>query len=45
VGATVRRIRDSAHASWVDALTPVLAPHGDEDGKAMSSSWQSSGGP
>jgi AcrR family transcriptional regulator len=35
VGATVRRIRDSAHASWVDALTPVLAPDGDEAGTAM----------
>lgn len=35
VGATVRRIRDFAHASWVEALTPVFAPDGDEDGKAL----------
>ncbi|WP_413760672.1 TetR/AcrR family transcriptional regulator [Streptomyces sp. MMBL 11-3] len=26
VSAAVRRIRDFAHASWVDALTPVFAP-------------------
>ncbi|MFI1408468.1 TetR/AcrR family transcriptional regulator [Streptomyces sp. NPDC020707] len=26
VRATVRRIRDFAHASWVDVLTPVFAP-------------------
>jgi AcrR family transcriptional regulator len=34
VGATVRRIRDFAHASWVEALTPVFAADGDERGKA-----------
>jgi AcrR family transcriptional regulator len=32
---TVRRIRDYAHASWVDALTPVLAPDGGEDAAAL----------
>ncbi|GAA1712791.1 hypothetical protein GCM10009745_71280 [Kribbella yunnanensis] len=26
VRATVRRIRDYAHVSWVEALTPVMAP-------------------
>jgi AcrR family transcriptional regulator len=26
VRGTVRRIRDYAHASWVEALTPILAP-------------------
>jgi hypothetical protein len=31
----VRRIRDHAHASWVDAITPVFAPGGDEDGKVL----------
>jgi AcrR family transcriptional regulator len=35
VGATVRRIREHAHASWVEALTPIFAPDGDEDGKAL----------
>jgi AcrR family transcriptional regulator len=35
VGATVRRIRDFAHASWVEALTPVFAADGDERGKAI----------
>ncbi|MFJ2950727.1 TetR/AcrR family transcriptional regulator [Streptomyces sp. NPDC087226] len=28
---TVRRIRDSAHTSWVQALTPVFAPDGSEE--------------
>ncbi|MFJ8790649.1 TetR/AcrR family transcriptional regulator [Streptomyces sp. NPDC102462] len=32
---TVRRIRDYAHASWVDALTPVFAPHGGEENEAF----------
>ncbi|MEU1305648.1 TetR/AcrR family transcriptional regulator [Streptomyces shenzhenensis] len=32
---TVRRIRDYAHASWVEALTPVFAPDGGEDDKAF----------
>ncbi|GAA1208461.1 TetR/AcrR family transcriptional regulator [Pseudonocardia alaniniphila] len=35
VRSTVRRIRDHAHASWVDALTPIFAPGGDEDGKVL----------
>lgn len=35
VRSTVRRIRDHAHASWVDALTPIFAPSGDEDGKVL----------
>ncbi|MCS7476778.1 TetR/AcrR family transcriptional regulator [Umezawaea endophytica] len=35
VHATVRRIRDYAHASWVDALTPVFAPNGGEEGEAV----------
>ncbi|MBB5157190.1 hypothetical protein [Saccharopolyspora phatthalungensis] len=30
VQATVRRIRDYAHASWVEALTPIFAPNGGE---------------
>lgn len=29
VSNTVRRIRDYAHASWVEALTPIFAPNGD----------------
>ncbi|WP_344864960.1 TetR/AcrR family transcriptional regulator [Amycolatopsis ultiminotia] len=28
VRETVRRIRDYSHASWVEALTPIFAPHG-----------------
>lgn len=35
VQATVRRIRDYAHASWVAALTPIFAPDGGEDGEAL----------
>ncbi|HUQ56062.1 TetR/AcrR family transcriptional regulator [Lentzea sp.] len=35
VQATVRRIRDFAHASWVDALTPVFAPEGDRADKEL----------
>ncbi|MBB4684001.1 TetR/AcrR family transcriptional regulator [Amycolatopsis jiangsuensis] len=35
VRATVRRIRDYAHASWVDALTPVLAPEGGRENEAL----------
>jgi AcrR family transcriptional regulator len=35
VQATVRRIRDYAHASWVEALTPVFAPDGGEQDKAF----------
>src|SRR5688500_1641231 len=35
VQRTVRRIRDYAHASWVDALTPIFAPNGGEDGEAL----------
>jgi AcrR family transcriptional regulator len=31
----VRRIRDYAHASWVDALTPIFAPDGGDDDKAF----------
>ncbi|SEG95283.1 transcriptional regulator, TetR family [Actinacidiphila yanglinensis] len=32
---TVRRIRDYAHASWVEALTPVFAPDGGEVDEAF----------
>jgi hypothetical protein len=32
---TVRRIRDQAHASWVDALTPIFAPGGEKDGTVL----------
>lgn len=32
---TVRRIRDYAHASWVEALTPVFAPNGGADDEAF----------
>ncbi|WP_326835104.1 TetR/AcrR family transcriptional regulator [Amycolatopsis rhabdoformis] len=32
---TVRRIRDYAHASWVDALTPVFAPDGGKDNERL----------
>ncbi|MFE2337805.1 MULTISPECIES: TetR/AcrR family transcriptional regulator [Streptomyces] len=35
VRTTVRRIRDSAHASWVDALTPVFAAGGSEQEHAF----------
>jgi AcrR family transcriptional regulator len=35
VRATVRRIRDYAHASWVDALTPVFAPSGGKENLAL----------
>lgn len=35
VQSTVRRIRDYAHASWVDALTPVFAPNGGRENKAL----------
>ncbi|SEQ93991.1 TetR/AcrR family transcriptional regulator [Lentzea albida] len=35
VRATVRRIRDNAHGSWVDALTPIFAPDGAEEDKAL----------
>ncbi|WP_345603915.1 TetR/AcrR family transcriptional regulator [Pseudonocardia adelaidensis] len=35
VRVTVRRIRDHAHASWVEALTPIFAPDGDADGQAF----------
>nr|WP_285567144.1 TetR/AcrR family transcriptional regulator [Actinoallomurus iriomotensis] len=32
---TVRRIRDYAHASWVEALTPIFAPDGGEADEAF----------
>lgn len=35
VRTTVRRIRDSAHTSWVEALTPVFAPDGGEEDEAF----------
>ncbi|MBB2939854.1 AcrR family transcriptional regulator [Amycolatopsis bartoniae] len=35
IQATVRRIRDYAHASWVDALTPIFAPHGGKNNEAL----------
>ncbi|WP_434445493.1 TetR/AcrR family transcriptional regulator [Lentzea sp. E54] len=35
VQATVRRIRDNAHASWVSALTPIFAPGGRKADKAL----------
>lgn len=35
VRTTVRRIRDSAHTSWVEALTPVFAPDGGEEDGAF----------
>lgn len=35
VQATVRRIRDYAHASWVDALTPIFAPNGGKNNEAL----------
>jgi AcrR family transcriptional regulator len=35
VHATVRRIRDYAHASWVEALTPIFAPNGGKNNKAL----------
>ncbi|MQY40608.1 hypothetical protein SRB17_86410 [Streptomyces sp. RB17] len=31
----VRRIRDYARLSWVEALTPIFAPNGDKAGKAL----------
>ncbi|KAA9156021.1 TetR/AcrR family transcriptional regulator [Amycolatopsis acidicola] len=35
VQATVRRIREFSHASWVDALTPVFAPNGGKNKEAL----------
>jgi AcrR family transcriptional regulator len=35
VQATVRRVRDYAHASWVEALTPIFAPNGGKNNKAV----------
>lgn len=35
VQATVRRIREYAHASWVDALTPIFAPNGGKHNEAF----------
>ncbi|WP_037370942.1 TetR/AcrR family transcriptional regulator [Amycolatopsis orientalis] len=35
IQATVRRIRDYAHASWVAALAPIFAPDGDEEGETL----------
>ncbi|MFC4950048.1 TetR/AcrR family transcriptional regulator [Pseudonocardia sp. GCM10023141] len=35
IQVTVRRIRDRAHASWVNALTPVFAPDGAEADLAL----------
>jgi AcrR family transcriptional regulator len=35
VRTTVRRIRDSAHTSWVEALTPVFAVDGSEEEHAF----------
>lgn len=35
VQATVRRIREYAHASWVDALTPIFAPSGGKHNEAF----------
>jgi AcrR family transcriptional regulator len=35
VRATVRRIRDNAHASWVNALAPIFAPDGAEADEAL----------
>ncbi|MGW4529034.1 TetR/AcrR family transcriptional regulator [Amycolatopsis sp. NPDC004378] len=35
VRATVRRIRDYAHASWVAALTPIFAPRGGKNNEAL----------
>jgi AcrR family transcriptional regulator len=35
VRATVRGIRDFAHASWVDALTPIFAPNGGKNNEAL----------
>ena len=31
----MRRIRDYAHASWVDALTPIFAPNGGKNNEAL----------
>nr|WP_189317822.1 TetR/AcrR family transcriptional regulator [Streptomyces brasiliensis] len=35
VRTTVRRIRDSAHRSWVEALAPIFAPDGGEEDEAF----------
>ncbi|SFN54278.1 DNA-binding transcriptional regulator, AcrR family [Actinomadura madurae] len=35
VQETVRRIRDYAHLSWVEALTPIFAPDGGKDDEAL----------
>jgi AcrR family transcriptional regulator len=35
VQETVRRIRDYAHASWVQALAPIFAPNGGKDNDAL----------
>lgn len=35
VQTTVRRIRDYAHASWVEALTPIFAPNGGKNNEAL----------
>jgi AcrR family transcriptional regulator len=35
IHATVRRIRDYAHASWVEALTPIFAPNGGKNNEAL----------
>ncbi|GAA1560101.1 hypothetical protein GCM10009741_76580 [Kribbella lupini] len=35
VQQTVRRVRDYAHASWVDALTPIFAPNGGKNNQAV----------
>ncbi len=35
VRRTMRRIRDYAHASWVEALTPIFAPNGGEEDEAL----------
>ena len=31
----MRRIRDYAQASWVDALTPIFAPNGGKNNEAL----------
>lgn len=35
VGLTVRKIREYAHASWIDALTPVFAPISSSEDEAF----------
>ena len=35
VRATVRRVREYSHASWVDALTPIFAPNGGKNNEAL----------